>query len=325
MKPLSKFLIHCEVNLLQHKGISRKYETLLFYLKEKNYNVSLSFNKFKGIRFYLGFDYLSILFKRTDNLYVRNNTRVFAIFFFLILLFFAKTRRTKVIVEIPTWPYLTNEYSGIKSFLAVINFKVNLFFYKIFNVQLFLCSPNNFEYNINFKRITNWIPNWEKHPIKQESLIYDFVYIANMNSWHDPTELIKKFISSDCTLLIISPNKLSKDLTKLIKSSNNITNKYNVSEIETSQLLNSSLIGIDTIGRKQGNYSLKSRDYLYFGLSVVYFHEDEYLAKFQYCHYFKNLNYFKPELIVKEVDFNLKFKKHEKANNILSLSILKYF
>lgn len=292
MEKNKRVLIFSEVDFKIHQGIKRKYQTLNNYYNLNGYKSEVIFNSLKKAYSLIGLHYFKLLIKakKYEIVYLRNNTRPFAILSFFLLLFYLKLMRIKVVIEIPTWPFINNEYNGIRKYLERFNFYLNRNVYKCINAQVLLCSPNNFSLNLPHKRITNWICDWElksspKIPFEHK---FNYVYLANMNAWHNPKELLKKFKNCNLSLAIVSsrPFLTQKEIDENL--SRNIKIFINPSEIELTGILNNSEIGIDSIGRNEGNYSLKSRDYLSFNLGVIYFHYDDYLDNINSCFFIEN-------------------------------------
>lgn len=287
-----------------HAGIRRKYKSLRRYFLSENFEVDLVFNSKHGIEFALGLDYIFLLssLRGKDVIYVRNNTRVAGFFSFFTLILLARLKRIKVYVEIPTWPFINSEYIGLKRQLHKVNFLGNLFLYKVTKINILLCSPNDFNFNVPYSRITNWLCDWEGMKTVSKKSVNngaDYIYVANMDKWHDPKKLISRFVNSNSTLLIVAP-KLSEECLIMVRELPNVDVSLSPNEQQLYDLLSSAKIGIDTIGRLNGNYSLKSRDYLNFGLGVVIFHHDDKIISLTQVISFKSLESFYPDLVLTE-------------------------
>lgn len=317
-------LIYSEVPS-QHSGIRRKYETLKQYLETSNFKVVLNFNNNRGFVFKLGLDYMGVIkhLFGLDVLYLRNNTRLIGCFNYWLLIFLARLTRTKIFVEIPTWPFIYNEYKGIQSILHLINFRLNIIIYRRCDVNLLVCSPNPFEYDIRFIRITNWLSDWNYQSSNlsfTKTNDYDYVYVANMNKWHDPLALIDRFEDCQSSLVIVAP-RLSQACIKKSMGKPNISICLGVSEDELRLILLNSKIGIDTIGRDHGNYSLKSRDYLNFGLGVVLFHHDNKIEQLSHVVRFNRLEKFNPDVVLNNFVRKKSSKQYliNESQNILNI------
>lgn len=305
-----KVLIVSEVDFSSHHGIRRKYTTLRRCLTDKSIESEIihfnSSNKLDR----LGMFYLRGLFviNNFDVLYVRNNTRISSIFSYTLLLFISTILKKRILVEVPTWPFINEEYSGFTRFVKRFILEWNLFIYRLHDTEILLCSPNVFKRSLRWHRITNWIPDLNLSLESAKSVSFndkwDYVYVANLDKWHDPSALISKVGESSKTLLIIAPKPPNKELATFIDTYSNIDFRCGLSETELFWHIFASKVGIDSTMRKNGNYSLKSRDYLACGISLVYFHDDDFLMNLTSCTHLDSFDCFNPNLDYSSKEMN---------------------
>lgn len=282
-----RLVVLSEVDFSYHHGIRRKYEALKCLEGGKVEKVEVFSYDTDNVIDKIGLFYFRMfhVLLNADSIYLRNNTRISTVFSFTLFLIVAKVIGIRLFIEIPTWPFISEEYSGLKRGAKELLFRFNRLVYQITSAEILLCSPNEFFNDMNYRRITNWLPVLSNDFLEnsEESKKWDFVYMSNLNSWHNPELLLKIFHNSPYTLLLLAQSAPGSRLEAIIDTMPNVSLKYGLEEVLLFSELNSCRIGIDTVSRGYGNYSLKSRDYLACGLSVVYFHYDDYLNSLDSC------------------------------------------
>ncbi|WP_050938604.1 glycosyltransferase, partial [Vibrio harveyi] len=228
--------------------------------------------------------------------------------FLFLFLARLKLKNIKIVCEVPTFPY-DLEYLSVSGF-SKWKFYLDKLFRKVcfrfFDAVVTFSSEEQI-FGIDTIRISNAVENrvLEREVPSLYPDVFSLVLIANMQYWHGIDRLIKSVFSyysnkrnsdKDIRVTIIGGGELLDELISLTKKLNLcsvVEFKGELNGNELYEILDNSSVGIDSLGRHRSsietNNSLKSKEYLAFGLPIIKSHKDDSLDNTEFSRYVYNV------------------------------------
>lgn len=294
-----KILYFSEVNLNFHSGIKSKIdlhkaalskifisEVDILYLSDGGYTFSSKYYKSaisRNYQLFLYFHLLKIILIGNYKLvYLRNPTIGFSFIFFPFFLFLSLFYKVKLIIELPTYPFIY-EYKFSK--------RLPLLFFSFLNLNLnallgnlnFVCSNNKVPWLYKYQKINNYID--PKNSLLRDNHLnieneLNILGISNLNFWHGYEKLIGLIINYvgtyNINFYIFSfSNTYSLQLKEYLKAKNvkNIFLILDSNDEQINHYLSISHVFVDSLARssssKFSNFSLKSRYYCAIGVPFI--------------------------------------------------------
>ena len=316
-----------EVNLDIHTGIKSKVnlqksaldaifssDSDILYLVDGGYFLSDKFHINYNMKFYSLFLYFFlfrlIVNKQYDIVYLRNPTLGISYLLFPIFLIFSRCFGKKIIIELPTFPFIY-EYKLSKKIPLQIFSLINLNLNSLLGNLTFVCSNNKIFWLLKYFKINNYIDH--KTPLFRNSHLmlddcFNIVGISNLNFWHGYEKLIDLILDYRGELkvnfyILTYTNPYSLKLFNFLKQKNinNIFIIFDASQEEMSYYLSKSHICVDSLSRSSNsaysNFSLKSRYYCSLGVPFISSNKDP---------------------IFEDIDFVFDFKEDSTINDIIT-------
>lgn len=305
-------LFFSEVDLNNHLGVLNKMTLTCNYVNSKfggdckiymlhlheNKLVNLNTNEvlISRINGYLFYQQLCSIISdyKIDFCYLRNPTKGLTFISFIFFLKKIRNRNIRLLVEIPTYPFI-QEFNRKKKIIYLLFWPLIKKELKMLKSDLLICSENLINFSNSYSRITNYFidyplssPSFEK---SDDFNNLNFVLSANLARWHNAEkmfDLIKRYTGSvSIKFYIISPETKEVKRLKLILSCSKKLNKKiefisSEDSFKINDIYNNINIGVDSLGRKKSNYSLKSREYASRGIPFIKSHSDSYFDSSTY-------------------------------------------
>lgn len=215
---------------------------------------------------------------------------------FIALLKKINKKQTKVIIEIPTYPYLTEKKGILKK---IIYFHENLQVKKLkkyVDLITYYGTPTKKIWGIEALELQN---GFECEGIKTlKSLSQDklnLIALGNISVWHGYDRIIKSISNySEIDKIVLHVVGEGNELSNLKKMTMDLNLDRSVifhgKKIgeDLEKILEKCEIGIDSLGRHRSgnnyNSSLKSKEYIAYGLKIVKSHIDSSLENCKYVY-----------------------------------------
>lgn len=266
---------------------------------KKDYQISS--NKFKNHLNFFNILNKILLNKKLqfEFVYIRNTVNINLI---AQLKFFKIISKSKLILEIPTFPYKYHYNGALKRTIYIIDRLKYLFIRNNINVILYSGEQvNNIFGHHNIRKINHYV-NLDKFNLKKNlSVISEptFISVSSLNEYHGISRIIEgvksyksAFKKVDFKVLIVGYNELSYE------KYNNLINKYNLEEYvkmlglksgnELDYLFNISNIAISTLAlykiKLNSISSMKSAEYAARGIPFIVGYTDTELSDYNFTY-----------------------------------------
>jgi glycosyltransferase involved in cell wall biosynthesis len=240
--------------------------------------------------------YKFIVSNKIKTVYIRYTQ--FSNFYFLSFLKKLNRQNIRVIMEIPTFPYDNEIKKGrnLKKLQSVLE-KATRKKMVSYVSDLLTFTDEHIIFGKETTRLANAAPSLTNYELKSLSNLptrnrFDLLCVARLEWWHGYDRLIRSlaaYRADEQVHIHIVGNgpeyKKLQALTDELSLSKNITFYGSKSGKELTDIKSNCHIGIDSLGRHRSgnaaNSSLKSKEYLTFGLPVVIGHHDPSLINFE--------------------------------------------
>ena len=305
-------LFFSEVNLNEHLGIFNKMmltcnyvnsrfggncKIYMFHIQDDEV-INLITNKvvISGVNELILYQQLYNIIKdyKIDFCYLRNSTKGLAFISFDFFLQKIRKSNIRLLVEIPTYPFI-QEFPKKKKVIYLLFWPFIKSELKKLKTDLLICSENSISFSKSYSRITNYFMNYPLAKSFPENMAHikkiNFIMSANLAKWHNAEKMFDLITAYEGPLsikfFIITPDtrevkRLKRRLTfsKKLKEKIEFIHTKNSSKID--EIFSSADLGVDSLGRKKSNYSLKSREYAARGIPFIRTHSDSYFDNSPY-------------------------------------------